>query len=597
VLAQVNPTACVVGPEPWWTKQVARRLATKLGVALLNPAALLAAAASDPTELGARVKEASTEPGDGLTVEVLARAASGLGCKLGWVVEGFPATPRQAQLMEAAGLIPTQIFELSVSLTDGLVRADARFAPPTQDLQAAHTAAQAEADAIAAGAATQAAAEKASKAKAERHATREAYAARQAAAEETGKDFDEEAPAESEEDEEDAAAAGETETQEAATVGLKAAFDGVDADDDGSVNKKELAAALQANEALPALVEAAGFNVQFYVLEQLDSNVDGRLTWDEFCANLSPPAAPALLAAELETQAVAAQATADAALTTLNEKQRELREEAAGKEAIRLQEAAVGLAGLELLAMALHDNYYVLDGTKSCWWLYAKAGNVVAENLKRRQMHIADTASGRAAPLYDLGTTPFQLAVGHASAAGTHCPVSLLARGLFLQAEGKPDLVAAYNGCYYSFAGNKEHGVFVGDPAKGVPTEVPECALELSALARVKMGAEGGLALEGCCPVTAAVGGPVAVAPKLAAGDGRFMASFGGATFSMASADALQKFLRCAPPRARPPSQAPAQPRGLNPARRLNPADRRRRTRRRCCQRAQLGLRTAGHRR
>eukprot|EP01049_Picozoa_sp_SAG25_P008435 SAG25_NODE_756_length_5536_cov_5.294464_6_plen_64_part_00 len=52
----------------------------------------------------------------------------------------------------------------------------------------------------------------------------------------------------------------------------------------------------------------------------------------------------------------------------------------------------------------MHDNFFYLDANKSKWWLYSKMAEIAAENVKRRQLHIVDAASGRPAPLYDLGT-------------------------------------------------------------------------------------------------------------------------------------------------------------------------------------------------
>merc|ERR1740120_660920 len=63
---------------------------------------------------------------------------------------------------------------------------------------------------------------------------------------------------------------------------LKKIFEALDSNADGGVSREELAAGLEKDDSVGKLVEEAGFNTEYYVLEQLDTNQDGRITWDEF---------------------------------------------------------------------------------------------------------------------------------------------------------------------------------------------------------------------------------------------------------------------------------------------------------------------------
>jgi Ca2+-binding EF-hand superfamily protein len=74
-------------------------------------------------------------------------------------------------------------------------------------------------------------------------------------------------------------------------VKLKALFDKIDTDKNGYVDAKELAAALRQEPSLLTALEKAGLNSQWYVLEQIDSNEDGKITWREFQMSLKKPAA------------------------------------------------------------------------------------------------------------------------------------------------------------------------------------------------------------------------------------------------------------------------------------------------------------------
>ena len=67
---------------------------------------------------------------------------------------------------------------------------------------------------------------------------------------------------------------------------LKEIFDAMDTDGSGSISQKELKVKLAADNELQTLLEAAGGSGEWYVLEQLDVDRDGEITWMEFEAML-----------------------------------------------------------------------------------------------------------------------------------------------------------------------------------------------------------------------------------------------------------------------------------------------------------------------
>jgi Ca2+-binding EF-hand superfamily protein len=78
---------------------------------------------------------------------------------------------------------------------------------------------------------------------------------------------------------------------------LQSFFARLDANGDGHVSKEELSATLgglldcsdlMSKKSFRALVVEAGMNPDFYVFDQLDTNQDGRITWEEFEAHLLP---------------------------------------------------------------------------------------------------------------------------------------------------------------------------------------------------------------------------------------------------------------------------------------------------------------------
>ena len=63
---------------------------------------------------------------------------------------------------------------------------------------------------------------------------------------------------------------------------LRLKFDAIDVDNSGSVTKVELAKALTKDRALTEKIKVAGLNAEWYVLEQMDTDGGGKLTWTEF---------------------------------------------------------------------------------------------------------------------------------------------------------------------------------------------------------------------------------------------------------------------------------------------------------------------------
>lgn len=80
--------------------------------------------------------------------------------------------------------------------------------------------------------------------------------------------------------------AAEVPAKEKALAQLREVFRALDANADAAVSKEELSAALEKDERLGTLIKDADLNPEFFVLEQLDTNEDGKVTWEEFEANL-----------------------------------------------------------------------------------------------------------------------------------------------------------------------------------------------------------------------------------------------------------------------------------------------------------------------
>lgn len=81
---------------------------------------------------------------------------------------------------------------------------------------------------------------------------------------------------------EEMGSAGRTEL----TAYLKTLFESIDKDGSGTISKAELDKKMKEDSQLQTLLEAAGGDGSMFVLEQLDLDGDGEVTWMEFEAML-----------------------------------------------------------------------------------------------------------------------------------------------------------------------------------------------------------------------------------------------------------------------------------------------------------------------
>merc|ERR1711983_110643 len=78
--------------------------------------------------------------------------------------------------------------------------------------------------------------------------------------------------------------------EEQAVAQLKLVFENIDMGSDKAVDRNELQMALQKNDKLRALIVEAKLNLDSTILEQLDTNKDGRVTWEELESHLKQAA-------------------------------------------------------------------------------------------------------------------------------------------------------------------------------------------------------------------------------------------------------------------------------------------------------------------
>lgn len=100
------------------------------------------------------------------------------------------------------------------------------------------------------------------------------------------------------------------EAGEKALSWLKQRFESLIADEDGAVSKEELAAKVKESEeadgeSIGQLIGQAGFNPLWHALDQLDTNNDGHISWEEFKAHVCGAAKAEKVDVVLEESSVA----------------------------------------------------------------------------------------------------------------------------------------------------------------------------------------------------------------------------------------------------------------------------------------------------
>lgn len=153
------------------------------------------------------------------------------------------------------------------------------------------------------------------------------------------------------------AAAVELAADEKALEHLKKLFQALDANADKAVSREELAAGLSKDDSIENLVKEAGFNPQYGVFDGMDSNKDGRITWDEFEAHLRS-------AAKEEAKVEIELAADEKALEHLKKMYQSL--DTNGDKAVSRLELAAGLQKDETVADLIKDagfnpQYYVFE--------------------------------------------------------------------------------------------------------------------------------------------------------------------------------------------------------------------------------------------
>ncbi|XP_009957843.1 PREDICTED: adenylate kinase 9, partial [Leptosomus discolor] len=156
-----------------------------------------------------------------------------------------------------------------------------------------------------------------------------------------------------------------------------------------------------------------------------------------------------------------------------------------------------------------HQNWCVIDGSQSKWWIWNKVLQEVQVVVKEIQIYLERIREGKAAGIADLCITPEELQY-RLGEFGQHCPVSLAEKGEWVDCSVTPSLqfAAEFRGHYYKMASQEELDKFLSRPEVYVPPLAPHPLPPPDMLPRKLTGAEVNALfplsaeMQGYCPVT-----------------------------------------------------------------------------------------------
>nr|XP_034965151.1 adenylate kinase 9 isoform X3 [Zootoca vivipara] len=196
-----------------------------------------------------------------------------------------------------------------------------------------------------------------------------------------------------------------------------------------------------------------------------------------------------------------------------------------------------------------HQNWYVIDGTHSKWWIWNKILEETQAITKQIQIYLERIRQGMAASIADLCITPQEL-LSRLGEFGQYCPVSLAEKGELVDCSVTPSLkfAAEFRGHYYKMAGQEELDKFLKNPELYVPPlapyplplphKLPKKLTAADVKALFPMQAE----LQGYCPVTYLDGKQRYEA--LVPGDIEYAVLYRNKLYIFESEEKLQKFMR-----------------------------------------------------
>ncbi|XP_036625172.1 adenylate kinase 9 isoform X1 [Trichosurus vulpecula] len=196
-----------------------------------------------------------------------------------------------------------------------------------------------------------------------------------------------------------------------------------------------------------------------------------------------------------------------------------------------------------------HQNWYVIDGFHSKWWVW----NEILENVqtmnKRIQLYLERIQAGKAASINKLCITPREL-ISRLGEFGQYCPVSLAEKGELVDCSVTSSLEfsAEFRGHYYKMASKVELDKFLENPEIYVaplapnPLPPPELLPKRLTAAEVKNRFPKSAELQGYCPITYLDGKQRYEA--LIPGNIEYALEYRECIYFCESEDKLQKFLR-----------------------------------------------------
>ncbi|KAM5256541.1 LOW QUALITY PROTEIN: adenylate kinase 9 [Ctenodactylus gundi] len=196
-----------------------------------------------------------------------------------------------------------------------------------------------------------------------------------------------------------------------------------------------------------------------------------------------------------------------------------------------------------------HQNWYVIDGFHSKWWVWNEVVKNTQMVTKHMQMYLERIKEGKAAQIDKLCITPQEL-ISRLGEFGQFCPVSLAESGELFDCSQTNSLefAAEFRGHYYKMSSQEKLKKFMENPELYVPPLAPHSLPSVDMLPKRLTAAElksrfpKCAELQGYCPVTYQDGNQRYEA--LVPGHSDYAVEYRDRIYVCESEEKLKKFLR-----------------------------------------------------
>jgi len=192
-----------------------------------------------------------------------------------------------------------------------------------------------------------------------------------------------------------------------------------------------------------------------------------------------------------------------------------------------------------------YNNWYIIDGNKSKWFIKNNIYNTVIDYSLKEQNYLNQKNNKHAAPIYNVHVNT-ELINKNIGKFREYCPVCYIDNVELIKGDPGTQYVAEYQNKFYRMASQKELDKFIADPERYANTDInlPDVLPKKLNVTSLKSIFPRSFELKGYCPVTYAEGESTDNFDSIVTGKLEYVAEYDNKLYSMASEEQLEKFMK-----------------------------------------------------